>query len=398
MIGPEGGSLSSADGVLSLTIPAGAVSAPTQFSVTPIVATAPGADVAWRLGPEGTRFTSPATISVRYTEAEAMATEPRFLRIAFQDAMRRWRPLTTTVNEANRTVSVTTNHLSDWTMLKGFSLTPSKADVKVGRSVGLFLRSCDFAPPEVVEGDELAPIALDCVEEELAPLRSQASVNGVVGGNATFGTVVNKATSVTFTAPGRKPSPDVVVVGLRFNTKDGLTTVVANVRILDDDPPFPERLMGSFSYSSTPVGSGPGATKFRVALMGNATFTNRNLEGKYEGTGSVMVTGGFIELVDCDCDIQGGTSAPTTSLRLGQSTYDWGFASDTTVSISCRRRSTGPGTCPSETLVPISFDSGDDACPGTSTTMTTDTRLVTGSYSRTCPQALIEASWSFTGQ
>jgi hypothetical protein len=397
MLGPEGGTISTPDGLLSLTVPAGAVSTPTMFSITPITATAPGSAVAWRLGPDGTRFTSPATLSLRYAEDEAKATEPRFLRVAFQDSKRRWRPLPTTVNETTRTLSVTTTHLSDWTMLRGFSLTPSRAQVKVSQSQVFALRSCDFAPSEVVEGDELAPIALDCVEEELAPLRSQAAVNGVEGGNATFGTVRNAGAQVTFTAPARKPSPDLVAVSLRFNTSDGLTTVVSNVRVTDDQVEYPAELSGTFTFDSDRGGPGTGSTKLRVAAMGRVTFTSRDEEGSYEGSGTLMVTAGFVELPDCDCDLKGGSAPFMGSLRLTRSRYSWGFAGDVTVPISCRRRSAGAGTCQAQYLVPVLFDSGDDACPGTSTTTWSDPRSLMGSSSRACASGPVQATWSFSG-
>ncbi|MDX2014418.1 MAG: hypothetical protein SFW67_29740 [Myxococcaceae bacterium] len=397
MIGPEGGTLTSADGLLSLTIPAGAISSPTMFSVTPITATGPGGVQAWRLGPEGTRFSSPATISMRYDEAEAKATEPRFLRIAFQDAQRRWRPLTTTVDEATRTLSGSTTHLSDWTKLRGFSLTPGQAQVKVRESQNFILQSCDFGPPETVEGDELAPIAFDCAETELAPLRSEAAVNGVQGGNATYGTVQNRATRVGYTAPFRKPSPAVVAVSLRFNTKDGLTTVVSNVRITDDQVEFPEQLTGTFTLNADFGGPGTGSTKLRYAAMGNATFTNRDAEGRYQGSGTLMVTSGFVELPDCDCDLMGGSAAFTGSLLLTSSRYDWGYSTDVTLPISCRRRSGGSGTCPSQYLVPVLFESGDDGCPGTATTTYDDPKALMGSFSRACTRGPVQATWSFSG-
>ena len=51
MIGPAGGSVSSSDGALTLTVPANAVTAMTAFTVTPIEAKGPGALKAFRLGP-----------------------------------------------------------------------------------------------------------------------------------------------------------------------------------------------------------------------------------------------------------------------------------------------------------------------------------------------------------
>jgi hypothetical protein len=345
-----------------------------------------------------------------YEEDEAKASEPRSWRIGYQDDRRRWRPLlSTTVDASARVLRATTPHLSDWSLLKGLSLAPGQARVKVGGSLTLTLRDCSSRPPQEedelaplmgspVQEDELSPIGFECVDEELASLNTVAAVNGVQGGNATFGTVRNGLTEVVFTAPARKPSPDLVAVSLRFNTQEGLTTVVSNVTIFDEAPrAFPSQLSGSFTYSQDFGGPGTGSTKLRLALMGNASFTNRNEEGAYQGSGMVTVMSGFVELPDCDCDVTGGAGPITGSLLLTDSQYSWGFAGDIPLAISCRLLR-GSGSCPGDYTVLLSFGSRTTACPGSATTTYTMPDQLMGSASRMCPNSSYQANWNFSGK
>src|SRR5689334_1468389 len=60
VVGPAGGSLASGDGVLTLTVPAGAVDADTDFTITPISNTAPGGQgSAYRVGPDAVVLLAP---------------------------------------------------------------------------------------------------------------------------------------------------------------------------------------------------------------------------------------------------------------------------------------------------------------------------------------------------
>lgn len=65
-IGPEGGSLSSSDGQLTLTVPAGALSAAIELSITTGAVEADTLSAVYELGPSGTRFGEPAALALRF--------------------------------------------------------------------------------------------------------------------------------------------------------------------------------------------------------------------------------------------------------------------------------------------------------------------------------------------
>lgn len=63
MIGATGGALTSDDGGVKLEVPAGALATSTALTLEPITCLAPGCTgEAWRFGPDGTTFATPATL------------------------------------------------------------------------------------------------------------------------------------------------------------------------------------------------------------------------------------------------------------------------------------------------------------------------------------------------
>jgi hypothetical protein len=66
-VGPTGGTITSADGRVSLEIPAGALAASTTFSIGPASSAPAGAvGTVWEIGPTGTTFAKPVVLTLRY--------------------------------------------------------------------------------------------------------------------------------------------------------------------------------------------------------------------------------------------------------------------------------------------------------------------------------------------
>src|SRR6476661_8458618 len=76
-IGAAGGSLTSPDGRVTLTIPAGALGAATSISIQPIENTAPlGVGLSYDFLPNGQQFAKPVTVTLHYTDEELAGTAP----------------------------------------------------------------------------------------------------------------------------------------------------------------------------------------------------------------------------------------------------------------------------------------------------------------------------------
>ncbi len=115
-IGPNGGTLSSGDGGVTIIVPPGAVTSPTSFSIQPITSTAlGGVEGAYRIRPDGGTLAAPVTVVLRGPERYAAGTSIQGLGIAYQDATGFWFPAKNVVRDASaNTLSVTTTHFSDW--------------------------------------------------------------------------------------------------------------------------------------------------------------------------------------------------------------------------------------------------------------------------------------------
>lgn len=237
VIGAAGGSLSAADGRITVTVPAGALASDTSIGIQPISNNAHGGlGNGYRLTPEGTPFSKPVTLSFPYDPADLSSSAPSALGVAFQDAQGFWSWVKDAVlDQATQTVAVTTTHFSDWSAVKGWQIRPELQSVRPGKSVQLEVKFC-FVPEEI---GGLTPLgyACDVSSQELAPILPTTtvtnwSVNGVVGGNATVGTVAANGVRATYTAPSSVPNANPVAVSAEVTTPGlGKTLVVSNVTV-----------------------------------------------------------------------------------------------------------------------------------------------------------------------
>ena len=128
-IGQPGGTIQSPGGELTLTIPEGALPSTATVSIQPLTNPAPGGlGGAYRLGPEGTVFQVPVTITFRGSALVPLDQ----LGIAYQDADGFWlRAQGATRDAVAETISVATTHFSDWTLVVG----PTAFDLAGGFTV-----------------------------------------------------------------------------------------------------------------------------------------------------------------------------------------------------------------------------------------------------------------------
>jgi len=139
-IGSAGGVATSADGKLSVTIPAGVLSADTSITVQPITNNSPGGvGNAYRLGPAGMRFSSPITL--RFSYANDTIQVPELTGIAYQDTDGIWYvPPDYSVDSLSQTVSASVTHFSDWTDFEEVNIYPVRATLWTNQTVALELR------------------------------------------------------------------------------------------------------------------------------------------------------------------------------------------------------------------------------------------------------------------
>lgn len=300
-IGAAGGQLTSNDGRIQITIPAGALNAPKEISLQPITNELPdGIGNGFRLMPHGEQFSKPVTITFSYTEADLKTTLPEFLDIAYQDPEGSWLAITNpALDKLNKKVSVTTTHFSDWTFFKSLIMEPAEATVPLGGELGV--RVITHFP--YMDPDDAAP-GTDPVKVLKYPreLRPHEIRGWTYTGEGILSSRVGQA---YYSAPTKLPdaNPEAVVANIRMARK-GQFMLVCNITVVSESDvkylqvdenyksPINNGNCGLYIYGS--FGNDPGAGNRSVKINGTAVqldiwsptmircFIDREISGEIE--------------------------------------------------------------------------------------------------------------------
>lgn len=145
-IGTGGGTITSSDGTVSVTIPAGTLAGDTTISVQAITNNAPGGlGTAYRLGPSGMHFSSPVTLRFIYPTDSVQV--PELLGVAFQDTDNIWYAMPDyTVDSTTHTVSAPVTHFSDWVDFERVRIIPRQGTLWVNQT--LLVELLEYVPEE----------------------------------------------------------------------------------------------------------------------------------------------------------------------------------------------------------------------------------------------------------
>ena len=237
-IGPAGGRLSSPDGTMFLTVPAGALGTDTLIGIQPFTNLAHARiGGAFRLSPEGQTFLKPVTLTFSYSDQDLVGTAAATLGAAFQTKEGFWQSIgDATVNTVAKTISVNIDHFTIISAVRGVQILPGKKTVKVKETVVLTVLIC--YPDQDMGGGGNLPASLgNTCDLPVLSSASDWSVNGTPIGGPVFGTVQGKFNSALYTAPNTAPTPkNLVAVSARIKPRVGteLVMVVSNITIKDD--------------------------------------------------------------------------------------------------------------------------------------------------------------------
>lgn len=381
-IGAAGGSLSSADGRLTIDVPEGALAADTDVRITPIGNAAPGSVVSYRLEPEGVTFASPVSLRFVVTDAELQGSTPEALRIATQTPERTWRVLADAVL-AGDALSATTTHFSDYSLLLGWQIRPGTASVKAGKSLPLTTRYCAL----VDAGEELAPVAAACQDnKDLAPFLMNPSVNGVRGGSAAAGTVTLDESTLTFTAPSKVPAANPVAVSVEVGDGTARVTLVSNVRVTDGGSPY----RGTVTFSTQNNGN------FTIEGRADVVWESKREapeQSDYEPSGSLHVV---YTQTSPRCDPyegtfpieKGGLTVFPPDAPMFANGYTFHLEATPDVSLNC----VGADDKPFTVSLPLRIYMQAGVCDGATAAPYTDANVLVGEG--TCaPLGITSSSW-----
>jgi hypothetical protein len=230
MIDSTGGTVTSADGRLSVTVPAGMFTTAMQIGIQPITNTSPnGVGNAYRLTPEGSMFTQDVTITFHLNSVEALGLDSTFVDTQHADGLWYSQPKQARDSTA-ATVSVPARHFSDWAIATTVLLKPQETRVKA-------TQKASFTATVIIihDLDEDEELATPGADEVAVPGESNLSnqingthsweVNGAPGGTDSFGHVADANMAGNYTAPNSPPNPSEVTVSITVQA--GKTKVVA---------------------------------------------------------------------------------------------------------------------------------------------------------------------------
>lgn len=135
-IGPAGGSISTADGALTLIIPAGALKEDTPIAVQPVENTAPGGTgLGYELSPKNLELAKPAELVWNYGEKDVQGSAPEALGLAVQQPDRTWLGRRNmTLNKAGRKASARVSKLQPAAFYEQYFMEPTEATVAPGET------------------------------------------------------------------------------------------------------------------------------------------------------------------------------------------------------------------------------------------------------------------------
>ena len=277
MIDANGGEVTSADGTLRLTIPAGALSTATDIAIQPISnELTSGIGNAYRLTPHGQTFSKPVTITFNYNAADTVGSRPECLDIAFQDAEGSWQMLTnTTVNKVQNKLLATTTHFSDWGYFKSIQIDPPKATVDQGAFMELKVTTTF---PRIDPDD--APPGTYTIKVLKKPRKLRD--DEIKGWDyAAEGELDPEGSSAFYTAPDHEPgvNPEAIVANINMHRK-GQFMVLSNITVLGntsvdylwvDEDYIKFGMNGScLLYIYGNFGNDPGVSKRSVKINGTS--------------------------------------------------------------------------------------------------------------------------------
>lgn len=278
-IGAGGGTVTSDDGLFTLTIPAGALASDTLVTVQGITNTAwGGIGAGYRLTPHGLHFSAPVALAFNVAPEDLVGSAPELLDVAVQDSAGLWYILKhTSYDDGSGTLTSTTTHFSDYSNVEGLQIRPAAASIATLETVDLHVKYC--VQQTITDPlDNLTGLIYDC-DDELAPLGmlSNWSVNGVKGGNGTVGTVTSTGSlTARYKAPASVP-PDnpVAAVTVEAKGRRGKTTLVSNITL------------GSSWYGTVTITQG--TAKSEASVFWTLTGSYQGLES-YTASGTVHYT------------------------------------------------------------------------------------------------------------
>ncbi|WP_126249103.1 hypothetical protein [Chitinophaga rhizosphaerae] len=230
MIGSAGGTVTSADGLLEIEIPPGALTNDTEIGIQPLrhTATRP-VGKSYRLTPHGHNFKKSVTVRFKYWKYNGNLGSALAPEIAFQKDSGEWVCTgKTTKDTITKTISVQTDHFSDWALIASMELSPVTKTLGAGKTVTL--KALRYVFPDV--GDWLAPLSLpNAGTGQPMLIEKQYIVKWTLHGP---GKLETKGSEAVYTAPASAPAHSTATISVELNVFGKQALLISTINIVTE--------------------------------------------------------------------------------------------------------------------------------------------------------------------
>jgi hypothetical protein len=237
-IGPQGGKLVSTDGFLEISVPAGAVSATTTFSVTPITNTSSaGVGLNYRIEPH-LEFAKPVKLTFSYATVADSLGASAFTGISTQDETGTWQlQLKSQLDSNKKQISVETTHFSDWALTSILKIMPGYSIIGPGDEMELypyaFISRSYLKDLRSIFSSAGANMQVPLVKGYVLPMDYISGMALVGGDTPGAGTLsYDKKPGVVFKA-STDISPAINPVTIQYGLKSSIVRLQATIKIME---------------------------------------------------------------------------------------------------------------------------------------------------------------------
>ncbi|RYZ27016.1 MAG: hypothetical protein EOO10_13945 [Chitinophagaceae bacterium] len=230
-IGAAGGTIQCQDGQLTIDIPAGALKDETEIGIQRVRNTAAsGIGYSYRVAPHGKIFQKKVTVRFSYRKAERRISSTKALEVAYQNQMGEWNCIGGSVNDpVQKTISVQTDHFSDWAFVASMELSPVLKAIGLNESIAL--RALRYVFPSK-DGDFLAPLALtEAGTSEPMLLDKKYIVGWSLNGP---GKLEAKGAEAVYTAPSAMPANKTATATVELNVQGRQVLLISTIQLINE--------------------------------------------------------------------------------------------------------------------------------------------------------------------
>ncbi|MCF0062806.1 hypothetical protein MUK70_08475 [Dyadobacter chenwenxiniae] len=319
VIGPEGGSIISADGKFTLTVPAGALGQSTSLTVEPVENTCPnGIGTSYCIKPANTQFAKDVDMDYQHAEGDLNGADESQLMLARQQPDHSWAMVRKgQLTKPSRKISTKIKRTGTVSMVTKYMLESTKKELIPSEEAQLQFRAVSYWPEKSEEdpGELIVPLIVEIRLSKIQDFR----VNNILFGNNYNGNIEFRGTGgdqpiFYYVAPAKLPAKEkremIVSVKLTDNPKVTFTykfKIVSGCTVTVDGKKF-EDLDVRVWYQKNDMGAYYGVEINGLPAKAKLSQFKIGLLYEFDGPKTYLLKGGLEEVQNQTFFIGGPTS------------------------------------------------------------------------------------------